>query len=59
MPDSAARQDAHALMRRKYHLAPGAAGTLRGEPGDKWLNIEMQPGLSIGTTADVQAGSAR
>jgi hypothetical protein len=33
-------------QRTEYRLAPGAARTLQGEPGDKWLNIEMQPGLN-------------
>lgn len=33
-------------QRTEYHLAPGAARTLSGEPGDKWLNIEMQPGTA-------------
>ncbi|OZI60564.1 hypothetical protein [Bordetella genomosp. 11] len=33
-------------QRTEYHLAPGAAGTVHGEPGDKWLNIEMQGGAN-------------
>lgn len=33
-------------QRTEYRLAPGAARTLQGEPGDKWLNIEMQPGIN-------------
>lgn len=46
-------------QRTEYRLAPGAAGTLRGEPGDKWLNIEMQPGVAMDGAADLHAGGAR
>lgn len=45
-------------QRTEYRLAPGAAGTLHGEPGDKWLNIEMQPGINAGKPVE-QAGTAR
>lgn len=38
-------------QRTEYRLAPGAAGTLHGEPGDKWLNIEMQPGARLANAA--------
>lgn len=45
-------------QRTEYRLAPGAAGTLHGEPGDKWLNIEMQAGANTGSLEE-HAGTAR
>jgi hypothetical protein len=41
-------------QRTEYHLAPGAAGTLHGEQGDKWLNIEMQSGNGTAKPATAQ-----
>ncbi|HTK00808.1 MAG TPA: hypothetical protein VL522_14355 [Bordetella sp.] len=42
-------------QRTEYRLAPGASGTLRGEQGDKWLNIEMQPGNGPAKTSSATA----
>ncbi|CAM3789669.1 hypothetical protein [Bordetella bronchialis] len=45
-------------QRTEYHLAPGSARTFSGEPGDKWLNIEMQRGVSPAGSANVAATPA-
>ncbi|ARP81669.1 hypothetical protein CAL12_13175 [Bordetella genomosp. 8] len=44
-------------QRTEYHLLPGTARTLSGEPGDRWLNIEMQAGASSAGAATAAAGS--
>ncbi|OZI18655.1 hypothetical protein CAL26_13165 [Bordetella genomosp. 9] len=45
-------------QRTEYHLLPGTARTLSGEPGDRWLNIEMQPGAMPAGAPTAAAGSA-
>ncbi|CAM3628777.1 hypothetical protein BOSP111201_17085 [Bordetella sputigena] len=44
-------------QRTEYHLAPGSARTLSGEPGDRWLNIEMQPGAKTAGASGATAAA--
>ncbi|ARP89837.1 hypothetical protein CAL14_05650 [Bordetella genomosp. 9] len=38
------------VQRTEYRLAPGTASVLRGEAGDTWFNIEMEPGTDPAKT---------